>query len=592
MARKTRKIVIRESTSRRLIEQSRVRLMCLGLFFLLCMGSISYRMIDIAVIKNEKAITVWVTDPEKGKKEEVKLEAAQAYKRRGNITDRNGVLLATSLKTASLYANPREIRDAKKVAAQLKKITGLDTKYLLKRLQGNRSFVWLKRNLTPHEQQLVNNMGIPGLYFRTESQRVYPYGNIAAHLVGYVGVDDKGLSGMEKAMNSRLSDKLASKDPLALSVDIRLQSIMHEEVQQAMNYFKAIGGAGVIFDLQSEEILSLVSLPDFDPHHPGKAEKEQLFNRASLGVYEMGSTFKTFTMAMGLENGKATMKSGYDATKPFKVSSYTIRDSHPKKRWLSVPEIYAYSSNIGTAKLALDVGGAHMRKFLNKIGMMDSVPVEIPEKASPLYPKDWKDIHTVTVSYGHGISVTPLHLVRGIAAVVGRGHLPDMTMLKGGSSKREGEEIVSESTRQHVRRLMRLVVSHGTGGKSHVPGYRVGGKTGTAEKVSATGKYNKDAKMASFVATFPVDNPRYVVLVMVDEPQGRKSTYGYATGGWVSAPVVGNVIARMGPLLGIQPRFDVAEDDAEKFWNGKEKKKQQASTPSRATRTFYHAASY
>ncbi|MGE0754372.1 MAG: peptidoglycan D,D-transpeptidase FtsI family protein [Alphaproteobacteria bacterium] len=593
MRRGTRRIVVRESTGRRLIEQSRIRLLCVGLFFLLCLLSISYRMIDIAVVKNEKPVTIWVTDlGEGGRKEPVKVDAGDVYNRRGNIVDRNGVLLATSLKTASLYANPREIRNPREVAAQLRDILGLDTDYLLPRLQGKRSFVWIKRDLPPSMQQEVNTLGVPGLYFRSEGRRVYPYGNITAHLVGYVGVDDKGLAGMEKSMDTRLRRGADNQEPLALSIDIRLQAMLREEMQQAMTFFKAVGAAGVIYDIKNDEILSMVSLPDFDPHRPGKASKDALFNRVSLGVYEMGSTFKTFTMAAGLEHQLVNMKSGYDATKPFKISSYTIRDAHPEKRWLSVPEIYAYSSNIGTAKLALDIGGARQRMFLRKLGLMDSLEVEIPEKANPLYPSDWKDIHTVTISYGHGISVTPLHLVRAVSTLVGSGRLPHMSLVKEGNKSRQpGEEVVSEQTRKNVRRLMRLVVSHGTGRKSHVPGYRVGGKTGTAEKVGAVGKYEKDNKLASFLATFPMDDPQYVVLVMVDGPKGNKETYGYATGGWVSAPVVGNVISRMGPLLGIAPRYDVPEDDADKFWVSRKKEKQSAQE-SRPNRTFYHAATY
>lgn len=325
-------------------------------------------------------------------------------------------------------------------------------------------------------------------------------------------------------------------------------------------------------DIKSGEILSMVSLPDFDPHKPAKATDAQKFNRATLGAYEMGSTFKSFTMAMGLDYGVATMKSGYDATNPLKIATFTINDAHGKKRWLSVPEIYAYSSNIGTAKMALDVGTKRQKEFLGKMGMFKPIDIELPEKASPQFPEDWKEINTVTISYGHGISVTPLHLVRGIASLVGGGTLEKLTLLKDGNkNKAKGERVVSEQTSENVRRLMRLVVDHGTGGKADIAGYRVAGKTGTAEKVQAGGKYNPDAKIASFIATFPVDEPKYIVLVMIDEPKGNKSTYGFATGGMISAPVVGKIIARMGPMLGIKPRYDVPKDDAEKFWVSNEK---------------------
>jgi len=314
----------------------------------------------------------------------------------------------------------------------------------------------------------------------------------------------------------------------------------------------------------------MISLPDFDPHKPAKATDAQKFNRATLGAYEMGSTFKTFTAAMALDYGTVTMKGGYDASRPFKMGNFTISDTHPKSRWLSVPEIYAYSSNIGTAKMGLDVGGKKQREFLGKLGMFEPITIELSEKAHPLYPKEWKDISTVTISYGHGISVSPLHLIRGVAAVTNGGTLPTLTLIKNGG-KASGERIMSEDASHNVRRLMRLVVDHGTGSKADVPGYRVAGKTGTAEKISAGGAYNENAKIASFVSVFPMDDPKYALLVMVDEPKGNKSTFGYATGGWISAPVVGRVIARMGPLLGITPRYDVAEDDAEMFWTERDK---------------------
>ncbi len=584
MSRSSRKVIVKESTGRRIIEQSRVRLLCVGLFFLLCFGSISYRMIEVAVLTNPKAVTIMVSDPDNEESEPIQLESPESHLQRGNIVDRNGALLATSLVTASAYANPREIRNAEDAARKLKKVLGFDEAYLMPRLTGDKSFVWIKRNLSPREQHAVNSLGIPGLYFQPEERRVYPYGNLASHLVGYVGIDNKGLAGVEKQLDTRLRNGSENHDALALSIDVRLQAILREEIKQTMDNFQAIGATGAILDLKSGELLSLVSLPDFDPHKPGKGSDKSHFNRATLGVYEMGSTFKSFTMAMGMEYGIVNMKSGYDATNSFKVASYTIQDSHPQKRWLSIPEIYAYSSNIGTAKLALDVGSKRQKAFLRKLGMLEPVQIELPEKSAPLFPSDWKEINTVTISYGHGISVTPLHLMRGIAAVVGDGTLPRLTLLKDGNKdKAEGERIVSEQTARNVRRLMRLVVGHGTGGKADVPGYRVGGKTGTAEKVGASG-YQDDAKMASFVATFPVDNPRYIVLVMIDEPKGDKSTYGFATGGWISAPAAGSIIARMGPLLGISPRYDVPEDDAEKFWTQNSKTKPQ--------KTYTHAASY
>ncbi|MFW0777434.1 MAG: peptidoglycan D,D-transpeptidase FtsI family protein [Rickettsiales bacterium] len=590
MSRRSRKVVVRQSTGQRLIEQSRVRLLCIGLFFMLCFGSIAVRMIDVAVIQNAQARIITVSDADNNE-EKVEVTKAAPIFERGDIVDRNGELLATSVKTASIFANPKEIRDPEKAAQKLAKILGIDAKKLAARMSSDKSFVWLKRNLTPVEQQKANSLGVPGLYFLPEERRIYPYGNLFAHMVGYVGVDNKGLAGTEKYFDRRLRDSAKNKEQLALSLDVRLQAIMREEMHNAMRKFKAIGATGVIMDLESDELLSVVSLPDFDPHNPGAAKKAARFNRATLGVYEMGSTFKSFTMAMGLEHDVVSMKGGYDATNPFKVSSFTIKDSHPKKRWLNVPEIFAYSSNIGTAKMALDVGIKRQKEFMKKLGMLEGLSLEVPEKSRTLYPDDWKEINAVTISYGHGISVTPLHLVRGIAAMVNGGELPKLTLVKDkNKGKKRDTRVISEATSKNMRRLMRLVVDYGTGGKAHVPGYRVGGKTGTAEKVSKTGRYNQDAKLASFVGAFPVDDPKYVILVMIDEPKGIKSTYGFATGGWISAPVVGNIISRMGPLYAMKPRFDVPEDDAQKYWvhrgNSKPRRK---SAPAKK---FIHAATY
>lgn len=566
MPRTVRKIVVKESTGKKLIEQSRIRLLCVGLFFLLCFISICVRMLDVAVIDNPKLATITVSDPDEELNDEVAMGTLEPRLSRGNIVDRNGVLLASSLMTQSLFANPKEISNLDEAAGKLGIALGMDGKALATKLAKGKTFVWVKRNLSPKQQQAVNSLGIPGVYFYPEERRVYPYGNLLAHALGYVGVDNRGLGGIEKKFDERLRDTDVNTTPLALSIDVRLQAILHEEMERAVDAFRAIGAAGVIMDLESGELLSMVSLPDFDPHKPTKTPEIARFNRVALGTYEMGSTFKSFTMAMGFENGTINMRSVYDATNPLKIGGFTIQDTHPQRRPLTVPEIYAYSSNIGTAKVALDVGGRKQRAFLEKLGMMQPVEIELPEKANTLYPKEWKEINTVTISYGHGISVSPLHLVRGIGALA-NGIMPRLTLLKDGNhGKPKGEQVVSEQTAKNMRRLFRLVVGHGTASRADVPGYRVGGKTGTAEKVGAGGSYNDSAKLASFVGVFPVDEPRYAVLVMVDEPKGNKETFGFATGGWISAPVVHNVISRMGPMLAMKPQFDTPGDDAEKFW--------------------------
>lgn len=595
MSRRTRKVIVKDSTGRRIIEQSRVRLLFVGLFFILCFTSIAVRMVDVAVINNTAAITILVSDLD-GSKADEKVEIKDrtpTANHRGDIVDRNGVLIATSLTTSSIFVNPNEVQNKSEAAKKLAATLRLDEDYLLKRFKSKKSFVWVKRNLTPTQEQSVNALGIPGLYFLPEEKRVYPHGNLLSHVIGYVGVDDKGLAGIEKQYNQRLRDSSVNHNPLRLSLDTRLQAILHEEMQSAIEQFSALGGAGVIMDVRNGEIISIVSMPDFDPHHPAKGSKESRFNRAALGNYEMGSTFKTFTMAAALEHGIADMRKKFDAINPVKIARYTIRDSHPEKRWLTVPEIYAYSSNIGTARMIMEVGKARQRGFMDKLGMTRPVDIDFPEKGTPLVPDPWREINMVTISYGHGISVTPLHLVRGISAMVNGGILPELT-LQAGMRKEldERRRVISEKTSKNVRRLMRLVVQHGTGSKADVEGYRVAGKTGTAEKVSGK-KYDGKAKLASFVATFPMDDPKYVVLVMIDEPQGDKTTHFFATGGWIAAPVVNKVIARMGPLLNIRPVYHAQGDDAEKYWVEHEpkKKKQPKLAPSLAQR-YLHAVSF
>lgn len=596
MSRQSRKVIFKESTGRRIIEQSRIRLLCVALFFFLSFASIAVRMVDVAILHNSKSATIMVTALEsEDKSDKVEISKNQTFsERRGDIVDRNGELIATSLMTSSVFVNPKEINNKEEAAQKLSRTLGMDAAKLLSRLRSEKTFLWIKRNLSPAEEQQVNALGIPGLYFLPEEKRVYPHGNLFSHVVGYVGVDNKGLAGVEKQFESRLRDGVLADKPFALSLDVRLQAILKEEMQQAVEQFSAIGATGVIMDIRSGELLSMVSLPDFDPHKPTASKDVARFNRATLGTYEMGSTFKTFTMALGLETGTITMKSSFDTVNPLRVGGFTIQDSHPVQRWLTVPEIYAYSSNIGTARILLDVGKNRQKNFMDKLGMFKPVDIELPEKSTPLVPKEWKDINAVTISYGHGISVSPLHLVRGIGAMVNGGTLPRLTLIKEGNTAKHTEEqrVISEKTSQNVARLMRLVVSHGTGTKADVAGYRVAGKTGTAEKVSGGG-YDGKAKLASFVAAFPVDDPKYIVLVMIDEPKGDKSTHNFATGGWISAPVVHKVIARMGPLLNMPPQYNSPKDDAEKFWVQEQgaKERPAASAPTLAER-YLHAVSY
>jgi cell division protein FtsI (penicillin-binding protein 3) len=391
---------------------------------------------------------------------------------------------------------------------------------------------------------------LPGFGFRNEERRVYPYGATFAHVLGYTDTDGRGISGIEREYEHRLGTE---GEPVALSIDLRLQSILHDELVRATTNFSALGAAGVVMDVNTGEILALASLPDFDPNQPGQSLGESGFNRATKGVYEMGSTFKLFTTAMALDSGTVSLTDGYDATDPIRVARFTISDFHGKKRWLSVPEILTYSSNIGTAKMALDVGAARQKDYLSRFGLLSTPEVELPEVGGPLFPARWSDLSTMTISYGHGIAVSPLQLAAGVSALVNGGVMHQPTLMKvTDTDQPRGAQVISEQTSAFMRALMRKVVRDGTGEAANIKGYLVGGKTGTADK-QKSGGYDVTALISSFVGVFPMTDPRYVVLVVVDEPKGTKETFGYATGGWVAAPSVGRVIERMGPLYGLAP---------------------------------------
>lgn len=581
-ARPASRVVKGESSHVRAVGETRLRAICVAAFFGLFFFALSARLLEVSLMGGgDLPFKKLVTHPELliASDDDVDVSKAAENEKivRREITDRNGMVLATSIETASLVANPTIIRHEKDVARGLHGIfpdLAYDTLY--KHLMQKRStFLYIKRHLTPSEQEAVNNLGVPGLFFENDTRRVYPYGGMFSHILGYVGVDNQGLAGIEKHFDAQLEDPI-KKEPLQLSLDLRVQSIMRDELAKAVKNFNAIGGTGIVMDIATGELIAVANLPEFDPNAPGKADKNAMFNRATLGNYEMGSTFKSFTMAAALEYGVNRISDGYDASQPLRMAGFTITDYHGKGRWLSLPEIYAYSSNIGTAKAALAIGKTRQQEFLRKLGMFEPVKLEVPELAKPMLPRQWGDLATMTVSYGHGISVSPIHLIRGIAAIAGDGRLHPVTLVKGGNAKKEpGPQIVRQETIGHMRDIMQLVVDHGTAKAATAPGYHVGGKTGTAEKITGRG-YSQDAKIALFTGVFPVNDPKYALLVMVDEPKGTKATYGYATGGWVSAPVVGHVVQRMAPLLGMKPDFlyDNARVDA--MWASAESREKQA----------------
>jgi cell division protein FtsI (penicillin-binding protein 3) len=479
---------------------------------------------------------------------------------RADIVDRNGVVLATSLTTASLYANPKQIRDPDNTAELLNMVLpDLNVAATAAKLDTDRGFIWLKRNLTPKQQDAVNRLGIPGLYFQMETKRIYPQGALTAHIVGFTDVDSHGLAGVERSFDDMLA---SGQRPLQLSIDLRIQHIVHEELARAVSDFTGIGGVGIVQDIKTGEVLSLVSLPDFDPSNPGDADADTRFNRATLGVFEMGSVFKIFNTAIALDTKTCSIDTVYDATHPIKISRFTIDDFHGKHRPLSVPEIFTYSSNIGSAKMADQFGAEVQQAYMAKFGMLEKSPIELPEVGMPMYPapKNWKRINTMTVAYGHGISVSPMQVVSGVSAAVNHGVMIPSTLLKRSPNEvPAGSRVISEKVSANMRLLLRLVTTVGTGKFANTPGYLVGGKTGTADKEKG-GRYAAHANLSSFVAAFPMSDPRYLILIMVDEPKPNATSHGYSTGGWVSAPAVGAIVERMAPLVGMQQIPDDAPE--------------------------------
>jgi cell division protein FtsI (penicillin-binding protein 3) len=539
-------IVQLDGNAKRAIETGRTRLLVAGALFVVAYLVIAVRLVTVMLL----------TDGAEPRIAAVPAQAAPIE--RGEIVDRNGVVLATNLTTYSLYANPQQIMDVDEAVNGLSGLfPDLGKETIRGKLTSGRSFEWIKRNLTPRERSAVIRLGVPGLSFQEEERRIYPQGRLTAHVIGFTDIDNRGLAGVEQSFDEVLRQ---GHRQIALSLDIRIQNILHEEVSHAIADFRAVGGSGMVLDIDTGEMLGMVSLPDFDPNSPGDAPDETRFNRNTLGVYEMGSTFKLFNTAMALDDGVVSLGDRFNATHPLRVSGYTIHDFHPENRWLTVPEIIQYSSNIGSALIAAEVGTERQKEFMARVGMLKPVSLELPELGQPMYPDRWTSLSTMTIAYGHGIAVTPLHLLAGVAGLIDGGMYRPVTIMKrDGGAPLAGRRILKEATSADIRKLMRLVVESGTGKSANVPGYLVGGKTGTAEKTMGRG-YNSNASLASFVAAFPMSAPRYAVLVIVDSPKPNAASHGFATAGWVSAPAVGRVIERMAPILGMAPLPDSATE--------------------------------
>jgi cell division protein FtsI (penicillin-binding protein 3) len=551
--------VIPEGPARTALEACRARLFLTSVLFACVFAAVALRIVEVVLLDSGGA---------QSHMPRFRMPAPPTPAR-ADIVDRNGKLLAATLDSPSVYANPKQILDPAAATRNLvRAFPSLDAAELYAKLTSGKSFVYIKRHLTPKEQYEVNQLGIAGVQFQHEERRVYPDGTLTAHVVGYTGIDNNGFAGIERGLDDTLKDR---RDPLQLSLDLRIQYVLREELQRVIDDFTAKGAAGLIMDVNTGEVLSMVSLPDFDPNRPGAPDPEhpaitladRMFNRNTLGVYELGSIFKIFTVAMALDYGTSTLASTYDASHGINIGRFTIGDYHGKHRVLSVPEILMYSSNIGAAKMAMAAGGQRQREFLARLGLLKTPKIEVAEIGSPHFPAKWREVNVMTIAFGHGISVTPLSFASAAAALVNGGVLRPATLIKlPPGYAPPGQQVIAPKTSEQMRKLMRLVVEHGTGTMAAAPGYVVGGKTGTADKVS--GRHYAERKLlSSFVGVFPINDPKYLVLTMVDEPHPNKQSHGYATAGWTVAPATSRIVQRIAPLLGVQP-VDEASPEIQK----------------------------
>ncbi|MCO5149085.1 MULTISPECIES: peptidoglycan D,D-transpeptidase FtsI family protein [unclassified Shinella] len=495
---------------------------------------------------------------------------------RPNIVDRNGELLATDLHMVSLYADPRRIVDADEVVEKLALvIPNLDWGDVHRKLRSSTAFQWLRRQLTPKQQADILALGIPGIGFRPEKRRFYPGGATASHIVGHVNVDNQGLAGMERYLDQQgLADLRAAGltdnarlAPVRLSIDLRVQNIVRDVVAKAMADYQAEAAGAVILDVETGEVLAMASVPDYDPNAPsrtladGSIDKEYekgWFNRISNATFEMGSTFKSFTLAMGLDADKITLNSVVDASRPIRMGGFTIRDFRGKNRPLSIPEVFQYSSNIGTAAVADMVGIEGHQQFLTRLGLLSKLATEMPGVATPTQPRTWKKINSVTISFGHGIATTPLQTAVAAAALMNGGFLIPPTFLP--RTKEEAQALATRVLKDKTSADMRFLYDwngqRGSGRNAQVEGFHVGGKTGTADKV-INGRYAKNINFNAFVAAFPMDKPRYIVLSIIDAP--KTGERGGRTAASTAAPMIKAILQRVAPLLGVQPRFGTPE---------------------------------
>lgn len=533
--------------------QPRVGLVILGFSVLFAM--ITGRLVMLATFPNDQVGLRRATS-----------EAISAA--RPDIVDRNGEMLATDIRSVSVFAEPRKILDKDEATELLTAVLPeLDAKELRDKLSTKRGFAWIKREITPRQQAEVHRLGIPGIGFVPENKRVYPNGPAAAHVLGFANIDNVGIAGIEKYIDSQglqdlngagLASRASDLKPIALSIDLRVQHALRDELVKGMEKYRAIAAAGAIMDVNTGEMLALVSLPDFDPGNPVDALEKDRINRMNVGVYEMGSTFKALTIAMALDSGKANINSSYStAGGMMRFGRQVIKEYHGTGRTLTVPEVFLHSSNMGSIKMALAVGVEGHKAFLKKMMQLDRMTTELPESAAPIVPQRWGEINTATIAFGHGLAVAPLQAMAAVAALVNGGTLITPTFLKRSEAeaKQAGIRVIKPETSEAMRFIMRLNGEKGSARKANIAGYFVGGKTGTAEKV-INGRYAKNRNFTTFTAIAPSDKPKYLFLAIYDEPKGYAESGGYSTAAWNAGITTGKVIERTAPILGLPPRFE------------------------------------
>lgn len=515
--------------------RARQRLLVLALAFAGAFGVVAVRLAEVSLVAPVAAAGTGTIAP--------------GVPVRGDILDRNGVVLAASVPSPSIYADPRLVDDPDRLAADLADLfPALDRAALARRLADrSRAFVWVRRHVAPADALRAHRLGDPALGIRDEWRRVYPQGRLLAHAVGFAGIDGGGQAGAELYRDARL----ARGEAVRLAVDVRVQYAVRARLAEAVGRFGAKAAAGIVLDVASGEILAIASLPDFDPNAPIDVGDPALFDRASQGVYEMGSTFKAFTLAAALDSGTADLHSRFDATRPIRVASHTIHDYYPEGRWLSLPEVLVHSSNIAAVRVGQALGPDRLWGYLGGLGLLTEVLSPALRSARPLLPAKWGPVETATVSFGHGISVSPLQVAAGFAALVNGGLYRAPTLLRE-TGPVESRAVFGPATSAAMRDLLRLVVLRGSGRRADVGGYRLGGKTGTAQKV-VDGRYDDVRMVTSFAGAFPIEEPRYAVVVVLDEPGAAPEAEGATAAGWNAAPVAGAVVAGIAPILDVAP---------------------------------------